>query len=183
MEGNSHRSHLSLSRASRADRSPELTQARPIILVSITIASGRETATSQTSESVNSQGEHPARNARFPKSSETSEKVWSPFYAGFRSSAPTGPDSKARGAALGNRKPNLPQGPTGRHSTRPASDGPWGLDRIKRGHVSQGCRPGLSSRAPLGRKSQRFLRRMATTPLRKSRGADSIGRFSGDADA
>ena len=57
---------------------------------------------------------------------------WSRSYAGSRTSAPTGPDSKAQGAALGNRKPNFPQGPTGRHSTSQTGDGPLGLNRLRR---------------------------------------------------
>ena len=58
------------------------------------------------------------------------------------------------------------QGPTGRHPLAESSDGPLGLKESLASDFP-GLRPGLSSQAPWGPRSEN-LRRMATTLLRQS---------------
>ena len=64
--------------------------------------------------------------------------------------------------------PSTDQGPTGRHPLAESSDGPLGLEESG-AFDFPGLRPGLSSQAPWGPRSEN-LRRMATTLLRKSGG-------------
>ena len=89
-------------------------------------------------------------------------------------------DSRPEGAGLDSpgRQPwehvssSTDQGPAGRHPLAESSDGPLGLEESLASDFP-GLRPGLSSQAPWGPRSEN-LRRMATTLLWKSLGTRSL---------